>query len=282
MDTDQDIPTPHIGERLRAAREQDGMTHAQISETLRIQASFLDAIERLDADALPSIGYVLGYVRAYAGYLGLNGQEAVDAYKTDSQIPENLGMRQSPHFVPKRDIRAPRGFFAATTVLSCAAVLAFWYGSQTDAQSAAISSPSGFSTASNAAPVPEEIDPDLMTIKAIAPSWVQVKDKDRQVVISRILVAGETYQTDVDAGIFLSARDSGALELFIGGERMGSLGRKGIPMQDVPMPAVPRVNLDTEAAAALEAANAEADARAAREAERAAKTAPAPAEDDAQ
>lgn len=265
MEPEQDSPAPHIGEKLRAAREQDGMSHAQISETLRIQASFLDAIERLDKDALPSIGYVLGYVRAYASFLGLNGQEAVDAYKIDSQIPQNLGMRQSPHFVPKRDIRAPRGFFAATTVLSCAAVLAFWYGSQTDAQSAAISSSSGFSAVDTPVPTPSVIDPDLMTIKAIAPSWVQIKNKDGQVVISRILVAGETYQTDVDSGILLSARDSGALELFIGGERMGSLGRQGIPMQDIPMPAVPRVNMDTEAAAALEAANAEVEAQRAAE-----------------
>lgn len=257
MEPEQDTPAPHIGEKLRVAREARGETHAQISEILKVQSSFLDAIERLDSEALPSIGYVLGYVRAYAGYLGLNGQDAVNAYKVDSQIPKNLGRRNIPHFVPKREIRAPRGFFAATTVLSCAAVLAFWYGSQTDAQSAALSSPSGFSTADTQSPEPSEIDPDLMTIKAIAPSWVQIKDKDGQVVISRILIAGETYKTDVDAGIFLSARDSGALELYIGAERMGSLGRKGIPMKDIPMPAVPRHNLDTDAAAALEAANAE-------------------------
>lgn len=271
MDSDTATDMPHIGTRLREAREQDGMSHAQISDILRIQANYLEAIEKLDTAALPSIGYVLGYVRAYANYLGLDGKEAVESYKIDSQIPDNLGRRNTPHFVPKREIRMPRGFFAATTVVSCAAVLAFWYGSQTDAQSAILTAPAGFGPTDAPAPVQVEIDPDLMSIKAIAPSWVKVKDKDGNTLISRILVAGESYQTDVDSGVLLSARDSGALELFIGGERIGSLGRQGIPMTDIPMPAIPRLNMDTEReeleAAEAAALAAQAEAKAAQEAD---------------
>ncbi len=232
-------PTRHIGQDLRLARVNAGLTHSEISETLKIQSVFLNAIEQLDTAALPSIGYVLGYVRAYAQHLGMDGLAAVERYKVDSKVPENLGRRSTPHFVPKRQIRLPRGFFAATTIMSCAAVLAFWYGSQTDAQSNALNPATNLNAPGNA-PVVSPIDPELMTFKATAPTWVQIKDQFGNSIISRILVSGESWQTGIYANVTLSARDSGALELYVGGELMGRLGRKGIPMTDVPMPAVPR------------------------------------------
>lgn len=231
---------PHIGETLRLAREEAGLSFAEISGALKIQAPFLEAIEGLDKTALPSIGYVLGYVRAYAMHLGLDGKEAVERYKIDSEVPENLGMRTAPHFVPQRNIRLPRGFFAAMTILCCAAVLAFWYGSHTDAQTLALNTDTRLNIPEGGEAVPVSIDPDLMTFKATAPTWVQIKDANGQKIISRILVTGESWQTDIDNNVSLSARDSGALELYIGGEFIGRLGRKGVPMADVPMPAVPR------------------------------------------
>ncbi len=231
---------PHIGETLRAARERAGLSHAEISSELRIQAVFLDAIETLNTQALPSIGYVLGYVRAYAMHLGLDGKEAVERYKVDSQVPENLGMRDAPHFVPKRQVRLPKGFFAAVTVVSCAAILAVWYGAQPGTQSTTLGAQSGLNVPAQNSAQTAPVDPDLMVIKAVAPTWIEIKDKTGKTIISRILVTGESWQTDVDENISLSARDSGALELYLGGELMGALGRQGIPMTDVPMPAVPR------------------------------------------
>lgn len=118
--------------------------------------------------------------------------------------------------------------------------MAFWYGLQTDAQSAALPSQTGLSGTNASIAEPEPIDPDLMTFKAVAPTWVQIKDQFGNNIISRILVTGETWETGIYANVSLSARDSGALELYIGGELMGRLGKKGIPMADVPMPAVPR------------------------------------------
>lgn len=240
MDPELNDTEPHIGQSLRLARVNAGLTHSEISETLKIQSTFLDAIERLDKAALPSIGYVLGYVRAYAMHLGLDGKESVERYKIDSEVPENLGMRTAPHFVPRRQVRVPRGFFTATTIMSCATILAVWYGSQTDAQSALITQQTQGLTADPILVQPEPVDPNVMTFKATAPTWVQFKDESGASITSRILVAGESWQTHIDNNVTLSARDSGALELYIGEERMGRLGRKGVPMHNVPMPAVPR------------------------------------------
>ena len=71
----------HIGIRLRDARKAMGLTQGDVAEALRIKPAYIDAIERLDTAALPSVGYVLGYVRSYAKRVGMNGDEAVAAYK---------------------------------------------------------------------------------------------------------------------------------------------------------------------------------------------------------
>lgn len=236
----------HIGQDLKDAREAAGLSQREISESLRIQPAFIDAIETLNTDALPSIGYVLGYVRAYAQKLGLNPQECVERYKIDSEVPENLGMRTMPHFVPQRQLRLPRGFFAAITVMSFAAILAIWYGAQNSGKTAALQGETRLNTPAAGTSEAVPVDPNLMTFKATAPTWVQIKDSGGKVIISRILVTGESWQTDVDNNVSLSARDSGALELYIGGELMGNLGKKGIPMMDVPMPAVPRDGAQTD------------------------------------
>jgi len=234
----QEIHTEtHIGARLRSARDAKGLSAAEVADTLKIQMSFIQAIEALDRDSLPSIGYVLGYVRAYAGLVGIDGQEAVEAYKADSEVPENLGMRDRPHFVPKAQIRLPKGFFAASTVMACTAVLAFWYYSDIDAQSSALTGLNEAAAVENVAAEEASIDPDRMLIKATAPSWVEIKDADGKVIISRIMVAGESWEAKRDSGVTLSARDSGAFELYLGAELEGRIGLKGAPITDIKMPA---------------------------------------------
>ncbi|WP_371396710.1 helix-turn-helix domain-containing protein [Fretibacter rubidus] len=227
----------HIGEDLAAARVAKGLTHGDVAEALNLQADYIDAIERLNRDALPSIGYVLGYVRAYANLVGLDGSEAVKLFKRDSAVPVNLGMRDRPHFVPRRKIKLPRGFVPAMSVLGCAVMLAFWYGTNTRVE-ASVGTSIELSNPSAPAPsAPTPLPANILTIKAVAPSWVQVKDAQGRVVISRILTKGETYQTEAGARMTLSARDGGAIVLYAGEDRLGPMGDVGVSFSGKPIDA---------------------------------------------
>lgn len=220
----------HIGSRLRNERLSRGMTLDQISETTKIRSDFLNAIENLAIDKLPSIGYVLGYVRSYAEVLDMDGDMVVARYKLDSAVPEDLGMRKLPHFVPQHKIRLPRGFVPATTVMAVAAMLSVWVGTQTELQAATLPVPD-LSIAE--APQVTPIDPNMLTVRALAPSWIQIKDKSGRVLISRIFVTGETWQTPRGSGVTLSARDGGAIGLLVGETDMGTLGNRGVKITDI-------------------------------------------------
>ena len=226
--------TPHhIGTEFRSAREALGLSYGDVAELTKIQPQFIEAIENLAKSELPSIGYVLGYVRTYAKALGMDGASAVARYKIDSEVPENLGMRDRPHFVPQRKIRLPRGFFPALTVVAVAGMLTVWYGTQTEIQAATTTGPDLTPRATETATVTR--DPNIITVKALAPSWVQIKDEAGRVVISRIFVTGETWQTQRGSGATLSARDGGAIQIFIGEGDAGLLGEQGVAVNNVPL-----------------------------------------------
>lgn len=226
----------HIGKELRASREAMGKTPADVGAALKISASYIRAIEALDVEALPAIGYALGYVRSYAGYVGLNGAQAVARYKSDAATPEDTGRRTLPHFVPKTKIRLPRGLIPALTVLACAGVVTFWYSSATPS----IAAPSTLSEMLDAPRYGPEALPDdasILTLKAVAPSWIQVNDAAGRPVMSRIMVTGESWSTAADKNLTLSVRDGGAIELYAGRERIGPFGEKGVAFAGKPLAA---------------------------------------------
>lgn len=63
---------PGIGERLRAAREARGLSLEAVAAELRIRSLILAAMEREDHAALPERVYLLGLLRTYARFLGLD------------------------------------------------------------------------------------------------------------------------------------------------------------------------------------------------------------------
>ena len=63
---------PGIGERLRAAREARGLSLEAVAAELRIRVVILAAMEREDHAALPERVYLLGLLRTYARFLGLD------------------------------------------------------------------------------------------------------------------------------------------------------------------------------------------------------------------
>ena len=63
---------PEIGESLRRARAERGITIEQAAEQTRISAAFLRALEAEAFDQLPAPVYVRGFLRSYATYLGLD------------------------------------------------------------------------------------------------------------------------------------------------------------------------------------------------------------------
>ncbi|MBE3553121.1 MAG: helix-turn-helix domain-containing protein [Kyrpidia tusciae] len=66
-----------VGQLLRKTREGRGLTLEEVAEATKIRSVYLEAIERGDLSALPPGVYARGFVRAYAEFLGLDGNEVL-------------------------------------------------------------------------------------------------------------------------------------------------------------------------------------------------------------
>lgn len=67
---------PHtVGARLRAAREAQGLSIADVAARTRVTQRYLEAIEQDRLDQLPSSTYASGFARAYARAVGVDQAE---------------------------------------------------------------------------------------------------------------------------------------------------------------------------------------------------------------
>jgi len=221
-----------FGTRLRRRRERMDLSLSDMSASTHIRAEYLAAIERLDASALPAIGYTLGFVRTYARALVMDASVAVADYKADVALTR-LPLRDAPHVVLRRQLRLPRGFISASSVVCAAALMGLWYGTQSDAIATEQATPIAATQIVDAAPSTPILADDLFTLRTIAPSWIRVRDAAGQDVVSRIFVSGETWQAPIGVGYTVSVRDAGAVELYAGKERLGPLGLAGQPLEEL-------------------------------------------------
>lgn len=92
-----------IGNSLREARLRQHLDFPEAEQATKIRARYLRALEDEEFDALPAETYVKGFLRAYAEYLGLDGQLYVDEYNSRYVVGED-----EPVARPRRSTAARR------------------------------------------------------------------------------------------------------------------------------------------------------------------------------
>ena len=69
-----------IGEKLRDAREEIGISIDEAAEDLKLRPSQIENIEDGNTEAFQDVFYLKYFIRDYAKYLGLNKEELVDDF----------------------------------------------------------------------------------------------------------------------------------------------------------------------------------------------------------
>jgi Helix-turn-helix domain len=84
-----------IGSSLREARERRNLSYGQVEAETAIRTRYLRALEDEDFHILPGPTYTKGFLRAYAEYLGLDGQPFVDEFNSRHSDPRG-SIEQTP------------------------------------------------------------------------------------------------------------------------------------------------------------------------------------------
>ncbi len=232
-------PSADVGARLREAREARNMELRDIAGTTKISVGALEAIEQNDFGSLPGGIFTRAFVRAYASEVGLEpeqttrdfmAQAPVEAAHDAARIEEGqmpsarqvletvfkllvvgvplaglifLGLRGIPAFSPDPgDAGAPVEAAPPPAPPPPAA-------------------PVGVEEA--APPVEESL---AIVLRPRGESWVSLT-VDGEVVVSRIMQAGEEESYEAEREITLNVGNAGGFDFTINGLPARSLGSQG-------------------------------------------------------
>lgn len=81
-----------LGDMMRGERATMGKSLLDVQRELRIRASYVAAIENSDPSAFETPGFIAGYVRSYARYLGMDPEQAFETFCAESGFTTSHGM----------------------------------------------------------------------------------------------------------------------------------------------------------------------------------------------
>lgn len=227
-----------VGEKLRAAREAQGLDLAEIAARTRIPQRHLEAIEGGNYSGLPSITYAIGFAKSYAR--AVNADEVGIARDLRSELSLNPD-RAAP--VPAYEMEDPSrvapGWLAWVGLAVAALVLVgaiLWYA--TDLFRGSAPGETLNITEETVAAVPDQSLPGngmiaipvrgQVSLVALDKVWVRVSDAQGSRLFEKELAAGERY--DVPVGADHPRVRTGApekVQVTVNGSIVDGLGRPG-------------------------------------------------------
>lgn len=195
-----DVPT--VGERLRAAREEKGLSLEDVAAQTRIPQRHLESLERAEWDKLPAPTYTTGFAKSYATAVGLDRTEIGEQLRAEigGQRPASTTPEVFEPADPARTMPKWLVFGAIGAVILLVLVMS-WLNERsldegdeaaTNAPAAVASAPSPApATARPAAPAAAAQGPVVLT--ATGPAWIRVTDQGKN-LFEGVMQPGQTWQ----------------------------------------------------------------------------------------
>lgn len=240
-----ELPLETAGATLRRAREQAGLSRADIASRTKIAERHLASIEDGDYAKLASRTYAIGFARNYARALGLDEKEIAEAVRRDfgdmDPVPDR---RPPPSFEPGDPARVPTrrlAWLAGLGALAAVAVFAFlwrdFYAPGATLPDIAPEESQATAAPAGAAQPPAASGPVVFT--ALEPGiWVKFYDADKNQLLEKQMAQDESFTIPPGAnGPMLWTARPDALQVTIGGQIVAKIADRQMTVKDVPVSA---------------------------------------------
>jgi cytoskeleton protein RodZ len=238
-----------IGPVLEKARIERGLTLEEAEQATKIRKRYLAGLEREDYGILPDAVYARGFLKTYANYLGLDGEDLSQRLRSTRRprreralnydAPKNSGFER-PLITPgglagteERKVPLATILGVIVAILALLAVIGALYFVGRDAQL------SGFERNSaerqegrlsgTAAREPAAPEGETLTVSVSVsekPVWVSVLS-DGRIAYEQVAQPGFSREFEADRELSVRAGDAGAVSVAINGQNVGSLGASG-------------------------------------------------------
>lgn len=112
-----------IGAMLKEMRQQKGLKISDVARKLCIRKCYLESIEESNYNDIPDFPYGNGFIRSYANFLGLNGDNIVELYKEETTSFKQKDMNV---FEPQPEATMPNIQHLVISLLAIALIYAGW------------------------------------------------------------------------------------------------------------------------------------------------------------
>lgn len=233
-----------VGEQLKAAREAQGLSLAEVASRTRVPMRHLDAIERSEFSALPGTTYTVGFARSYAKVMEL------DDVKLANDLREELAQggyqgttARMPAYEPADPARVPPRWLAWSAAALAVALLITYFvwrsfalsGDAPSAEAAKVVAEAEIGKQKATAATAEAIDlKGEVVISATETVWLKIYDKDNKRLYEKEMQPGERYIVPADAQnpMIVTGRPQ-VLNVTIGGKPVPPLGSGDKSIADV-------------------------------------------------
>jgi cytoskeletal protein RodZ len=234
---DEPVPEvpPTVGERLRAAREQHGISLEDVAAQTRIPQRHLVSIEAAEWDSLPAPTYTIGFAKNYAAVVGLDRAEIGD------QLREEMGGQRfattsADVFEPADPRRTMPKSLVIGAVIAAVLLIALMSflnrrSLEEPDQNAAINATASNAPAPSAQPAPAPPPPvpasGQVVLTAAGPAWIQVTDQGKTLFEGE-LQPGQAYTVPATmTAPMLKAGKPEALKVTVGTTAVPQVGPTG-------------------------------------------------------
>ncbi|HEX4694268.1 helix-turn-helix domain-containing protein [Sphingomonas sp.] len=231
------------GDRLREAREAQGLTLADIANQTRVPTRHLEAIEQNRFDGLPSPTYAVGFARAYARVVGLDEKAIAAEVRNSPQLPVAPSTDYSayepsdPKRLPSRGLAMAAGAIAVLVLLG----VIVWYGTGlfrgSDEPTLAIPE-NTIAAAPEATPTPAPVGAGQVTLMATGSVWVKIYDATGKVLLEKTMAPGERFDVPADAdNPMANVARPDLVQVMVNGSQVAPLGTGHAAIKAVPVSA---------------------------------------------
>lgn len=235
-----------VGASLAAAREEAGLTVAEVAEQTRIRATVVRAIESDDFSLCGGDVYARGHVRSIARAVGADPDAFVAEFDAShAQLAPTAAEVFESETATRRERRGPNWSAVMATVLVAAvAVLGFQLvsgGNDPGRETATVAEPDPTPTVTQTGSVEPSATPTESPVAAVPTnevtlkvsalpgglSWVQVTNASGEVLFSGNLSDGASRFFRDKRRLELVAGNSAGVVLVVNGSDLGSPGGQG-------------------------------------------------------
>jgi hypothetical protein len=208
-----------IGTSLRETRLRQGLDFPELEAATKIRGKYLRALEDEEFEILPAQTYVKGFLRAYADYLGLDGQLYVDEYNSryvvgEDEAPFRSRRASAPPRPPRLHSRAVLLTLLGIGVVTALVIVAWTRGSPDPQQVVGLTQQTSTRTAPATHAQAKVVR--LAVRASTGASWIRVWQSSRPVFAGWVDLG--TTRVFRGRSIRLDARTPAALTLRLNGK----------------------------------------------------------------